>query len=207
MIPYASRTGSRRNLDVLRRAGWRLLVSAAGVWRTEGFKYAIDNGAWTAYQQGEPFDGARFTELVELLGDGADWIVVPDIVAGGLRSLNFSESWIPHIEKEGRLLLLPVQDGMEPEHIRELVSPDLGIFLGGTTEWKELTIGQWGRLAHERGAYYHVGRVNSAKRIKLCHLAGANSFDGTSVTMYSKTLPLLDNARRQLALGDEWADG
>jgi hypothetical protein len=40
IIPYASRTGTRRNLDALRERGWRLLVSASGVLRTEGFRYA-----------------------------------------------------------------------------------------------------------------------------------------------------------------------
>ncbi|MBC8753020.1 hypothetical protein F6X42_44140, partial [Paraburkholderia sp. WC7.3b] len=43
-----------------RSPGWRLLVSAKGEHRTEGMRYAIDNGAWTAYQRGEPFDEAAF---------------------------------------------------------------------------------------------------------------------------------------------------
>jgi hypothetical protein len=40
MIAYASRTGTKRNLEAMRQNGWRLLVSAKGVLRTEGFKYA-----------------------------------------------------------------------------------------------------------------------------------------------------------------------
>lgn len=40
MIPYASRTGTKRNLDAMRANGWGLLVSAKGVLRTEGFPYA-----------------------------------------------------------------------------------------------------------------------------------------------------------------------
>jgi hypothetical protein len=56
MIGYASRTGTRRNLAALRAAGWRLLLSPTGVLRTEGFRYALDNGAWTAHQQGTEFD-------------------------------------------------------------------------------------------------------------------------------------------------------
>ncbi len=56
MIAYASRTGTRRNLAALRDAGWRLMVSARGVLRTEGFPYGLDNGAWTAFQRDEPFD-------------------------------------------------------------------------------------------------------------------------------------------------------
>ena len=79
MIGYASRTGTRRNLDALRRAGWRLMVSARGPLRPERFGYALDNGAWTAFQRGEPFDVPAFDRAVALLGPGADWIVLPDI--------------------------------------------------------------------------------------------------------------------------------
>lgn len=56
MIAYASRTGTRRNLAAIREAGWRLLVSAASCLRNEGFPYALDNGAWSAYA---PVDGGQ----------------------------------------------------------------------------------------------------------------------------------------------------
>lgn len=46
MVGYASRTGNKRNLAALRNANWRLLVSAKGELRTEGMRYALDNGAW-----------------------------------------------------------------------------------------------------------------------------------------------------------------
>lgn len=66
MIAYASRTGTRRNLDALRGAGWRLLVSATGVHRHEGFRYAIDNGAWTAYQAGTLWNESAFLRLAPI---------------------------------------------------------------------------------------------------------------------------------------------
>lgn len=52
----------------------------------------------------------------------------------------------------------------------------------------------WGVLARRRNCYFHVGRVNSARRIATCSAAGASSFDGTSVTRFAKTLPRLDAA-------------
>ncbi len=109
---YASRTGTRRNLSALRAAGWRLMVSARGVLRSEGFRYALDNGAWTAYQKGQPFDQGAFLRALDLLGEGADFIVVPDIVAGGRQSLDFSLEWLPHLLPLRVPLLLAVQDGM-----------------------------------------------------------------------------------------------
>ncbi len=196
MIAYASRTGTRRNLAALRAAGWRLLVSATGAWRSEGFRYAIDNGAWTAHQNGVAFDERSFLGLVELLGAQADWVVMPDIVGGGRASLDYSLSWRERLAGVAPLLLA-VQDGMTVDDVRPLVGPQLGIFVGGSTRFKLGTMAQWGKLADERSCWLHIGRVNSARRIQLCAAAGARSFDGTSASRYAKTLPVLDNALRQ----------
>lgn len=200
LMPYASRTGTRRNLDALRAAGWRLLVSATGSLRNEGFPYGLDNGAWTAFQAGKPFDEARFSSALRLMGRDADWAVIPDIVAGGNASLEFSLRWMRMVLEECSRGLLAVQDGMESSSVRDLIGPRVGIFVGGSTRWKEQTLAQWATIAHEKGAWCHVGRVNTARRIALCSSAGAHSFDGTSASKFVKTLPLLDGARRQLAL-------
>jgi len=194
MISYASRTGTRRNLDAMRAAGWRLLVSAKGVLRTEGFRFALDNGAWSSFTQGEPFDELAFGRAVDRLGESADWIVLPDIVAGGKASLEFSLRWLERLKGIPTKLLLAVQNGMEPSDVRDLLSPAIGLFVGGDTQWKVSTCHMWGQLARRRNCYLHVGRVNSAKRIALCAAAGANSVDGTSATRFEKTLAPLDAA-------------
>jgi hypothetical protein len=169
------------------------------VLRHEGFPYALDNGAWTAYQKGEAFDVPAFEKAVAWGGDGADFLIVPDIVCGGLESLAFSMSWIPRLSGVCPLLLA-VQDGIEPNNVRDIVGPELGIAVGGSTEWKEQTIPKWGKLASEAGAYLHVLRVNTCRRIDICRDAGVHSFDGSSVTRFAVNLPLLDGARRQLSL-------
>ncbi len=201
MLAYASRTGTRRNLDALRAAGWRLMVSARGVLRTEGFRYALDNGAWTSFQRKEPFDEAAFERAVALLGPGADWIVLPDIVMGGLASLRFSQKWLEQLQRRralaGQTFLIAVQNGMNPEEVRHLLGPRVGVFVGGNTSWKLATMGRWARLAHARGSICHVGRVNSARRVRLCMAAGADSFDGSGVSRFAAALPPVDRARRQ----------
>lgn len=200
MIAYASRTGTRRNLDVLRECGWRLLVSATGVLRHEGFRYAVDNGAWTAHQQGVPFDEHRFRVAVDLLGANADWVAAPDIVMGGHRSLDLSLSWLPALRSSAPVVLIPVQDGVAPSDVADLLGPTVGIFVGGSTEWKEQSAARWGAVCRERSAWCHVGRVNTARRIAICRDAGATSFDGTSASRFSVTCRLLDNARKQCSL-------
>lgn len=205
MIGYASRTGTKRNLAALREARWRLVVSARGVLRTEGFPYGLDNGAWTAFQRGEPFDVAAFERAVKLLGADADWIVLPDIVMGGVASLEMSFAWLRKLRRRKGLaqatFLLAVQNGMDEPAIRRRIArrlgPKLGIFVGGDTAWKLGTMGLWAKVSHERGAICHVGRVNTAKRIRACEAAGVDSFDGSSASRFEVTLRPLELARQQ----------
>jgi len=200
-MAYASRTGTRRNLDAMAAAGWRLLVEPSQLGRYADpippLPYAVDNGAWGCYQSGVSWDESAFLRLLGLVGHGCDWVVAPDIVAGGLESLRRSAEWLPRLEKYGQLRLVAVQDGMVAADLRDMLGPTVGIFVGGSTPWKLATLPEWGDLARDVGCYLHVARVNSAKRIRYCHHVGADSFDGTSVTRYAVTLPRLDDARRQ----------
>lgn len=201
MTPYASNTGTVRNLAALRAHDWRILLTPAHPTPRTGLRFAIDNGAWAAYASGTPFRADLFTALVERVGALADFVIIPDIVAGGKKSLEFSCSWLPYLQSL-RLLLLPVQDGMRLKTVGDLLRghPNIGIFLGGSTEWKLRTMYGWGMVAHSLGRHYHVGRVNTRRRIRLAAECGAHSFDGTSATRFSCTLPLLDSARRQCVL-------
>lgn len=197
LVAYCPRTGTKTTLAALRAANWRLLVSATGRLRTEGFRYALDNGAWTAYTQQKPFDVARFNLAVTLLGTNAEFVVVPDIVASQ-QSLAFSLQWLPRLH--GLRLLLAVQDGMTPADVRPLCRKLFGFAIGGTTQWKEETAKTWGRFASFQGKYLHMLRVNSARRIDIARHAGCHSFDGLSPVAFPKTLPLLDEARRRFEL-------
>lgn len=206
---YASRTGTKRNLSALKEAGWRLLISARGCLRNEGMPYALDNGAWTAFQQGTRFDESAFLRAVDAVGEKADWIVIPDIVAAGKRSLDYSLAWLQRMKSLPTPLLLAVQDGMTPDDVRDYLSPAVGIFVGGSSTWKEQTAVMWGKLSRRRNCRLHIGRVNSQRRISICAAAGANSFDGTSATRFAVTLPPLDAASRQgdlYAASQTWED-
>jgi hypothetical protein len=55
----------------------------------------------------------------------------------------------------------------------------------------------WGAAAADFGCYYHVARVNTARRFHLAHAAGAWSVDGSSASRYAVTVPRLDLASRQ----------
>ena len=198
MIPYASHTNGARNLAELRRYGWRLLRTPFTTGKTNhGFSYALDNGAWRAHQQDIPFDEPAFVDMLGKHAAGSDWIVSPDIVCGGMDSLECSLSWLPRLEIYGRRILIPVQDDMTDEHIMPLVGDGVGIFVGGSTEFKERSLPMWGRVSHETGCILHVGRVNSCRRIALCGAAGATSFDGSGASKFSVTVRKLTFAAMQ----------
>jgi len=200
LIGYASRTGTSRNLQALRENGWRLMVSARGVLRHEGFPYALDNGAWTAYRRNEAFDESAFRRALDLMGADADFVVAPDIVTGGIESLRFSEKWIRELQDRCQLTLIAVQDGMTPEDVEPMLSDDLGLFVGGSTDWKIHTLPRWGRVKASTGCYLHVGRVNTRRRIRLCGLAGADSFDGSGVSRFATEVGYLSAEVRQQCL-------
>lgn len=204
MIAYTSRCSGRTARD-LRDAGWRFLLLPGSRPRRPfaGMGWAIDNGAWTAHTSQSPWDERGFVELIDEWGSGADWIAAPDIVAGGADSLALSVSWLARLTPIAPVLI-PVQDGMVPDDLAPHVGPRVGLFVGGTTEWKEATMRQWGALARAVGCWLHVARVNTVRRIVLCQDAGADSFDGTSPVRFRKTLPKLDGARRQVCMEELW---
>lgn len=194
---YASRTGTKRNLAAFRKHGFRVLVSATGAWRPEGFCYALDSGAWTYHQNGEPFDFARYLRLVTELGPGADWAVLPDVVGDPIATRELAEQWAPVVSRICPVLMA-IQDGATEADFEGL--PIDGLFLGGSTEYKVANAVRWGRYARGRGLYYHVGRVNTVRRISLCQEAGADSVDGTSVTRFAVNASRLSRAIAQTNL-------
>ena len=121
---------------------------------------------------GRPFNLEEFERfLVWIAGEAVPprFIVLPDIVAGGLESLELSKRWLNRCLSICPLVLIAVQDGMEPADLAPLVGPSVGIFLGGSTEWKLARMVDWGRFCAHRDLYYHVARVNTAGRFQLAH--------------------------------------
>lgn len=197
MIPYASQT-SGPNRAAIEGAGWRQFVSpdTAAKNGAPTTAYALDNGAWGAFLRGQPWNEEAFVRLVGEMGERSDFVVVPDVVSDRLATLERASVWLPRLA--GLRRYVAVQDGMTWTDVEPLV-PDLaGLFVGGSTAWKLSTMADWGGFCRARGLRLHVGRVNSARRIRLCGDAGANSFDGSVVSRYARVkLRLFDNEVRQ----------
>lgn len=158
-------------------------------------------GEWIAggWREQE-WDEEAFEQALERYGPTADFVVLPDIVAVGAESLALSLRWSNRCMSYCSLVLIAVQDGMEPEDVEPYVGPRVGIFLGGSTEWKIANMEKWGRFCAERDIWYHVARVNTRQRFRLAAAAGASSTDGSSASKFADTLPKMDVWRRQLDL-------
>jgi hypothetical protein len=145
----------------------------------------IDNGAYMAYTRGMPWSAKRFDDLLEKCwrcGLSSDFIVAPDIVGGGIDSLNFSLSFFQSL-RPGRIALA-VQDGMTPNDIDAIGEYNLSlvntIFVGGTVPWKWQTASDWVDFAHKRNKKCHIGKCGTLDRLVYAREIGADSVDSTS---------------------------
>lgn len=139
----------------------------------------LDNGAFTDWRMGRQFDVRAFAHDLVLADAAAvqpDFIVVPDIVAGGLSSLALSLKWQKGVSSVGKAYLA-VQDGMSLSEVRDVLPLFDGIFVGGTLEWKLLSGKSWVELAHSFSKPCHIGRVGTPGRLIWARKIKADSID------------------------------
>ena len=205
MIAYCASTSTKTTLSALQAARWRLLMTPDILKRTKDNQpqrwpngatapYALDNGAYGAFNRGRPFNGEAFKWAVERVGRGADWVAIPDAVGNATDTFKLAAHWFKFVTGHTQKPLFVVQDGMAAADVAQWCVRGCGLFIGGTTEYKLKTMAQWARLAHRHGQICHVGRVNTQKRIILCGHAGVDSFDGSGVAQFPNKLTLLDRA-------------
>lgn len=189
------------------KAGEKRIRDMSGhVYPLEGRPYVLDNGAWACSQAGAAWRARPMEKLVERLGAGAEWLVLPDIVGGGEASLDRSIGWLAErgswLADHGvRSVALAVQDGMTVERVRPLLEQhQIGVlFVGGTAgvgtpNWKWKTLHDWAELGLDLGIRVHVGRVNGLRRALLCRDLGVSSIDGSCITQYSVNAPKMAKA-------------
>tara|TARA_R110000751_G_scaffold73541_2_gene148710 strand:- start:977 stop:1651 length:675 start_codon:yes stop_codon:yes gene_type:complete len=213
MIPYASALPKKECLEILDKhfEGWRFLLSPASAPSVSkarehllyDYGYALDNGVYADWNKGRPFNEDRFLKLVEKWYHQADWIVIPDSVGNWTETLQMFQIWISRLMPYGRPLLMVAQDGCEEndfQTIRNIVNykSEIGIFIGGSTEFKMEYGGSIARICREAQRLCHVGRVNSAKRVRICDRWGVNSFDGSGMSMFSETARVVSKEMKKI---------
>lgn len=140
-----------------------------------GWNWAADNGCfsnkWSA--------NAWLTWLKSHESpSSALFATVPDVVADHRQTMNRWKEWWPVVSDLGFKTAFVLQDGADMD---EVPWGDMdALFIGGSTEYKLSKDAQIAtRMAKEAGKWVHMGRVNSARRIKLAHEWGCDSVDGT----------------------------
>tara|TARA_Y100000004_G_scaffold59939_2_gene66839 strand:+ start:4912 stop:5727 length:816 start_codon:yes stop_codon:yes gene_type:complete len=193
IVPYSAATTNKLALDHLKRYPWRWMLSPfrpnEKVCLEYGEGHAIDNGAFVYGKNHLEFNPDPFMKDVDKYGETADFVVIPDVLYDAQATLDQAEKWIERLD--GLRLMIVAQDGMTEEDLSAFCARDIGVFIGGTTEFKLNSIGWISKMCDRFNVLCHVGRVNTLKRIEICVAQGAHSFDGSGPAIFCNTARLL----------------
>lgn len=157
-------TRSIKNVERLKELGWGRMFAGVKPSPYEGEPWGFDNGAFYNWQHGMPFDEPRFLYRLWQAAQYAGkpfLAVVPDIVAAGCSSLEFSLKWIDRIRfggnragailpGEGGPLLLPVNGHCDQE-FADLKNPQHH----SVAHWPWYLAVQDGMTIHDVRPYLH----------------------------------------------------
>lgn len=178
-------------LGQTRAAGWIRLLESYGFGEMcvreevppRRTPWAFDNGAFKDFSAGKPFNLKKYEAALDYVWLHAktnpDFTVAPDIVAGGLESLRFSDSWKKKLGAMGAPVYLVVQNGMTEADVAAALDGYAGIFVGGDLRWKMKTGLAWCRFAHAHGRKCHIGRMGTENRVRAALRWGVDSIDSS----------------------------
>jgi hypothetical protein len=149
---------------------------------SRGIEWAADNDAFNG------FDETRFTTMLDGIegAPGCRFVTCPDVVADAAGTLALLDRWEPILRARGLPVGFVGQDGLEDLEVPwDRID---AFFIGGSTEWK-LGPAAAGLAAEakRRDLWVHMGRVNSAKRIRYAHSIGCDSVDGSGYARFYDT--------------------
>ena len=160
----------------------------------KGFPCALDNGTVSCWQRGFPFQADVFRTAIKKAytsGITLDFIVCPDILQAGMKSLEFSLTWLNADLKTAPRVALVVQPGMTPETLDAHPSMILStyenithIFIGGMSEWRFQTAPEWIEWAHKAGRKAHIGNCGTVEKLIAAERWGADSVDCTTIARH-----------------------
>lgn len=151
----------------------------------EGRRWAMDNGAYSGFQE------ANFLSLLRRERDHASeclFVALPDVVGSALRTAECFRRWrsAHAFELEGYRLALVAQDGLESIEMSPTWDEFSVLFIGGTDAFKTSRgAEQLIRAAQIMGKWVHVGRVNAPSRFDWALRMGVDSVDGSGLARFS----------------------
>lgn len=148
-----------------------------------GRKWAADNDAFSG------FDQERYWRLIIAISK-ADrsnllWVTLPDVVGNAQETVNLWFEWRLQLDHLGLPAAFVAQDGIESIPDQVPWSEIACLFIGGSTAWKLGPHAEWfATEAKARGLWVHMGRVNTARRIRHAIEIGCDSIDGRSFSAW-----------------------
>jgi hypothetical protein len=214
MKVFLGDTRSTWVIEHMQRLGWgRMRCEDRPFNPYEEEEWALDNGAFPAWLHGTPWDADAFLKMVDdstRIG-GCKLAVLPDKVAEGAISLEFSLQWLDQLPEFP--WYLAVQDGMEKQplwgQVCEAISdPRIhGLFLGGSNRFK-LTAGLWKATASMADKPLHYGRAGTPRKAMHALRCKADSLD-SAFPLWSKErflyfAEVVSGQHPQMELASEW---
>jgi len=204
MKVYVGNEGRIQALSYLAQMGYGVLITAKYNDPDRFPYYCLDNGAYGAWRSGRKYDPKPFEASLKRFLEHErkpDFAVIPDIVAGGIKSLEHSISWLDKLPKEGQYYLA-VQDGMTLDDLDDISLKRIhGLFVGGTLKWKIKTGELWVKYAHSKNIRCHIGRAGTFNRIIWASRINADSIDSMSWAR-NDSYHILENAQTQSNLAE-----
>jgi hypothetical protein len=189
---YLGFTGNKQVAEWMRKydCGWGFNPTNY----TKNFReqFFLDNGCFTAYKNTTDWDEVAFYDYLRMFTPyKPDFTVIPDKVACGMESFEFS---LKHLNRIPKPRYFAVQDGMYSNCVHKYLLENGntfdGIFVGGTVPWKLSTAKMWCDTAHHHGLKCHVGRIGTFQGYALCNSFGVDSVDGTNPSRNNNERPL-----------------
>ena len=164
-------------MGIIKAEGWGRMFVEKPPTPYDGEPWGFDNGAYGWWVRGEQFNEIIYRKrLDKAFSVGVPYMaVIPDMVARGDESLDYSLGWLDKLP-HGWQWYLAVQDGMDKDRVIRVIDKVDGIFLGGTNAYKA-TAYEWCRTAHKHGKKFHYGRAGTARKIQDALMIGADSAD------------------------------
>jgi hypothetical protein len=172
-----------------------------------GKPWAADNDAFGGWTREKELSFSKMLGRICLDGNKSTckFIACPDVVGDSKTTLERFDKWESIVRATGFPVALVAQDGLYPSVVPW--NRIDALFIGGTTEWKLSSNVDWLIAeAQDGGVWVHVGRVNSARRIRHFYEVGVDSIDGRSFSAwpdlyFARFLKWMDRLHRQPVLG------
>jgi hypothetical protein len=175
-------TRKRSFVGELKARGWGRMMVFDNPRPFDGEPWGFDNGAFYFWIHGQEFDSDLYRKNLErayAIKERPYMAIIPDKVARGTESLEYSLQWYARELPQDWPWYLAVQDGMDEGEVGDILRQTniAGLFLGGTDRFKERTAWMWAARAKDEAKKFHYGRAGTIRKLMHARRVDSDSLD------------------------------